>query len=416
MVFKRPPQGFGPQAEPAPQAQRPTEAGGGGWYSEPAPVPVAGALDQATANPQQGAPMAAEPPPVADQWAAGVPAAPLAGSPPMADQWAAAVPAAPLAAPPPVGQPVAPQGFLHEAPVAPPPDALVRKAAHGDPLMRRLGGGLLRAVGAAAATTAQEQAEVGARLARPVSVCRQIAVVSIRGGAGKTTLAALIAGVIAEHRQDRVLALDADPAMGSLPLRLGAQPQHSIHQMAAAQPRTWEETAGFLAQTGPRLWVLPGTTGDLLAGELDPDVLWSAFGPVSRFFSTSVIDCGAGIFGPVQRSVLRTAHAQVLVTPGTVDGALSAKSALDWYAANGLGGLLSRTVVALVSHTPHADADLDRTRAMLSGGGLPVHHMPYDRHLAAGTAIEPARIGAATRSAATRIAAEVFGRSTGGEG
>jgi hypothetical protein len=70
--------------------------------------------------------------------------------------------------------------------------------------------------------------------------------------------------------------------------------------------------------------------------------------------------------------------------------------------------------VVSVTHTPHADADLEQVQAMLNTGGMTVIHVPYDRHLATGTSIETDRMGAATRTAATRIAADVFARSTGG--
>jgi MinD-like ATPase involved in chromosome partitioning or flagellar assembly len=297
-----------------------------------------------------------------------------------------------------------------------PADALMRKNPYGDRLMRRMGLGMRKVVGTTAANDIREMADLNGRLIRPVSTCRQIAMVSVRGGAGKTTLAALIATVIAEHRNDRVLAVDAETGFGSLPLRLGATPQKSVHDLASAHPRTWDESSSYLTQVAQRLWVLSGTTGGRLERELDLDTFRSAFGGLGRYFSASVIDCGAGILGDLQQGILATAHAQLLVTPATVDGAYSARSAVEWFQANGHAELLSRTVIALVTHTPHADADIEQLQTMLSAGGLTVTHLPYDRHLATGTALDMERIGAATRAAATRIAADVFSRTIGGVG
>jgi MinD-like ATPase involved in chromosome partitioning or flagellar assembly len=277
-----------------------------------------------------------------------------------------------------------------------------------------MGQGMRKAMGASAANDDRELADLTGRLTRPVPTCRQIAVVSVRGGAGKTTIAALIGAAIAEHREDRVLAIDADTGFGSLSLRLGVTAEKSLRDLAAVHPRSWEETSGYLSQAAQRLWVLSGTTGGRLSGELDLDTFRAAFSGLGRYFSTSVIDCGAGILGGLQQGILATAHAQLLVTPATVDGALSARSAVEWFTANGHGALLPRTVIAVVTHTPHADADLEQVQAMLSTGGMTVIHVPYDRHLATGTSIETDRIGAATRTAATRIAADVFARSTGG--
>ncbi|MCO5974659.1 MinD/ParA family protein [Actinoallomurus sp. WRP6H-15] len=267
-------------------------------------------------------------------------------------------------------------------------------------------------MGAAAANDVRKATDVAAVLSRPVPSCRQIVVTSIRGGAGKTTVAGLTATVIAQYRQDRVLAVDADSGLGSLPLRMGVGPRLSLHDLTSSpQPRSFEEASRYLAQTTDGLWVLSATAGGRIAGELDLATFRTAAGAMSRYFAASVIDCGAGLLAELQRGIMAEAHAQVMVTPGTVDGALSAHGALEWQANNGYEHLLPHTVIAFVTHTPHVDADLTRAAQMLSSGGLPVVHIPYDRHLAAGTAVESARIGHETRAAVIRIAVEAFARA-----
>jgi MinD-like ATPase involved in chromosome partitioning or flagellar assembly len=272
--------------------------------------------------------------------------------------------------------------------------------------------GVRRAVGVSAAGEVRQTADVESVLSRPVPSCRKIAVTSIRGGAGKTTVAGLTATVIAQYRQDRVLAVDADSGLGSLPLRLGLRTDRSLHDLAASHPRTFDEAARFLGRTADGLWVLSGTAGGHITHELDLATFQAAAGRMSRYFATTVIDCGAGLLPELQRGILTDAHSQVMVTPGTVDGALSARGALDWQARNGYQHLLARTVIAFVTHTPHVDADLTRGAQMLSVGGMPVVHMPYDRHLATGTAVESARIGQETRAAVIRVAVEAFARAT----
>jgi MinD-like ATPase involved in chromosome partitioning or flagellar assembly len=294
----------------------------------------------------------------------------------------------------------------------PAPEDLVRRSTHGDPLVRRMSRGVRRAVGASAADEVRRAADVEQIIDRPVPSCRQIAVTSIRGGAGKTTVAGLTGTVIAQYRKDRVLAVDADSGLGSLPLRLGVRTERSLHDLNTAAPRTFDDAARFLGRTADGLWVLSGTAGGHITHELDLATFRSAAGGMSRYFSTMVIDCGAGLLPELQRGILSDAHAQVLVTPGTVDGALSARGALEWQARNGYQHLLTRTVIAFVTHTPHVDADLTRAGQLLSGGGMPVVHMPYDRHLATGTAVESARIGQETRAAAIRVALEAFARAT----
>ena len=279
-------------------------------------------------------------------------------------------PQAPASGPPPGPVPQPPPGPPQQAPPGGmAPHDLVRRSAHGDPLVRRLSRGVRRAVGASAADEVRKTADVEAVLSRQLPSSRQIAVTSIRGGAGKTTVAGLTATVIAQYRQDRVLAVDADSGLGSLPLRLGVRTERSLHDLTAASPRTFDEAAHFLGRTADGLWVLSGTAGGRITHELDLATFKAAAGRMSRYFSALVVDCGAGLLPELQRGILADAHAQVMVTPGTVDGALSARGALEWQARNGYQHLLTRTVIAFVTHTPHVDADLTRAAQLLSGGG-----------------------------------------------
>lgn len=293
----------------------------------------------------------------------------------------------------------------------PAPQDLVRRNPHGDPMARRLGRGVRRAVGASAAGQVRELAQLTAQIGVPVPSSRRIAVTSIRGGAGKSTIAALVAGILRQYRPDRVLAIDADPGLGSLALRIGVNAPSSLRDLAAARPQSWEETAAHLGRTPEGLFVLPAAPKGTVADDLDHATFQHGTGRLGRYFSTTVIDCGGGLVSELQRGILHGAHAQVFVTPGTPDGALSARAALNWMALNGYGPLLQRTVVALVSHTPNPDADLDRAAHLLQSGTLPVTLLPFDRHLAAGIAIAPERVSMPTHAAATRIAADVFTRS-----
>ncbi|KAB2347849.1 MinD/ParA family ATP-binding protein [Actinomadura rudentiformis] len=301
----------------------------------------------------------------------------------------------------------------HAASGVPMADEFLRRNVHGDPLMRRVGRGMRKAVGASGSAGAKTQAEIIELLQRPVSSYRQLAVASVRGGAGKTTMAAMLATQLARHRTDRVLAMDADAELGSLPLRLGVRSELSLFDLAAQQPRTFEEAAQYLMRTNDGLWVLSSTRGGRIAGEFNLETFQSALSSLARYISTAVIDCGAGILTELHRGILSTTHGLVLVTPGTVDGALSARGALEWFANSGQQALMSRTVIAMVMHAPQVGADLERATQMLGAWGLPVVRVPYDRHVAAGAALDLSRIGEATRSAVDRVAYEAFGRALG---
>ncbi|GAA2426877.1 hypothetical protein GCM10010191_44370 [Actinomadura vinacea] len=289
---------------------------------------------------------------------------------------------------------------------------LVARNRHGDPMARRVGRGIRHVVGAGAQDL-RLQGEAADLLGRRVPGHRQIAVVSVRGGAGKTTMAALLATALARHRADRVLAVDADADLGSLPLRLGVRSEHCLFDLAERRPEGFEEAARYLARTEDGVWVLPATRGGRIAGEFTLETFQAALGSVNRYFAAAVVDCGAGILTELHGGILATTHSQVLVTSATVDGALSAQGALEWFTNSGQGALLARTVIAMVSHAPHADADIDRAVRMLKEGGMHVVLVPYDRHLAMGGTLEPDKLGGGTKSAITKVAADVFARALG---
>ncbi|RMI32536.1 hypothetical protein EBO15_41840 [Actinomadura harenae] len=294
-----------------------------------------------------------------------------------------------------------------------PASELVRKNVHGDRIGKRLGRGVRKAVGGGSAMTAQQQAAFADLMARPVPSFRQIAIASVRGGAGKTTMAALLASELARHRQDRVLAIDADAELGSLPLRLGLVPQLSLFELAQANPSTFDEVSKFLSRTSEGLWVLSSTRGGRMTREFDVPTFQRALSSVSRFVSAAVVDCGAGILTDVNQGIIAQTHALVLVTPGTVDGALSARGALEWFANNGRQHVFQRAVVAMVSHAPQVNADLGRAEEMLTAWGLPVVQVPYDRQVATGAALDLDKVGGATRQAATKVVYQAFARSLG---
>jgi MinD-like ATPase involved in chromosome partitioning or flagellar assembly len=245
-----------------------------------------------------------------------------------------------------------------------------------------------------------------ARLQQPVTTTRRIAVTSLRGGAGKTTIATLIASALAQHRQDRVLLVDADPGFGTLRLRVGIAAAPQPQELGGHRLESFEDALPFLTRTDSGLWILSGANP-----ALDEDAYSAVSAALYRFFAIVVIDCGAGLDGALQRDVLANAHSHLHVSPGTADGAVSAHRALEWLSANGYRGLVPRTVVAFATHAPHSRANLAPTAEFLRSHGIAVVDLAYDRHLASGGVLAPSMLAESTRFAAIDIAAEALTRT-----
>lgn len=99
-----------------------------------------------------------------------------------------------------------------------------RERWRGGPFASRTVRGLRRIVSSSAAWEVAEVVRAAERLQQTVTTGRQAATTSIRGAAGKATGHAPLGTACAHYRQDPVLFVESDPALGSLPLRLGTQP------------------------------------------------------------------------------------------------------------------------------------------------------------------------------------------------
>jgi putative peptide zinc metalloprotease protein len=79
----------------------------------------------------------------------------------------------------------------------------------------------------------RDRRELVARVKSPVAGCRRIAVVSRKGGVGKTTTTLMLGHTFASLRGDRVIALDGNPDAGSLAYRVRRETSNTITGLLA---------------------------------------------------------------------------------------------------------------------------------------------------------------------------------------
>jgi MinD-like ATPase involved in chromosome partitioning or flagellar assembly len=170
--------------------------------------------------------------------------------------------------------------------------------------------------------------------------CATIAVVSPKGGPGKTTITALLGSLLAFLRRDRVVAVDANPDFGSLGRRL--VPDHPIFiddLLAGPLHQGPLSATGLDAQLGrgPNgLMVAPAPADPDRAKQLDETAYRALFERLGDFVGTLVLDCGTGLDAPPARAALACADQLVLVTDGEPDTASLVCEAADWLKHSGL--------------------------------------------------------------------------------
>ncbi|MFC6062449.1 ATPase [Streptomyces ochraceiscleroticus] len=283
-----------------------------------------------------------------------------------------------------------------------------RKPRHGESFAARATRNLRRTVSSSAAREVAETTATAEVLQQPVTTGRQIAVTSIRGGSGKSTVAALLGTAYAHYRQDPVLFVEADPSLGSLPLRLGAETlRWTTGDLAGiVEPQmSLLDVTGYLVQLPNNAWLLPGSQGQIGA-MLETRAYERVMVSLRRYFGVTVVDCET-LPAEVARVALSAAQARVLTAPATLEGITSTHSVLQWM--QGLPPhVIAGTVVMLTELVPHGGLDLDEAVKSLRATGASVQVLPYDRHLAAGGTIRTELLAHSTREAATRLAADAF--------
>ncbi|KIZ14983.1 ATPase [Streptomyces natalensis ATCC 27448] len=282
------------------------------------------------------------------------------------------------------------------------------KPRRGESFAARAGHALRRTLSSSAAREVAEVTRVAEVLQRPVTTGRQIAVTSIRGGSGKSTVAALLGTTYAHYRQDPVLLLEADPALGSLPLRLGVQSRRWTTSDVAdiVKPdMSLLDVTGYLVQLPHNAWLLPASQGQI-GVMLDSRAYERAVVALRRYFGVMVIDCET-MPAEVARVALASAHARVLTAPATPEGITSTYAVLQWMQQLPRH-VIASTVVVLTELTVHSGLDLDEAARPLTSTGASVQVLPYDRHLAAGGPVQTELLAHPTRKATARLASDVF--------
>lgn len=239
---------------------------------------------------------------------------------------------------------------------------------------------------------------------------RFVPVLTRKGGVGKTTITTLLGMALAEVRDDRVIAIDANPDRGTLAERVPKSTGATVRDVVnlAAGIAGFTDFAELVSKDPTRLHVLASDSDPLLSEAFDEDDYNVVADQAARFYSIVLTDCGTGVVHSVMKPTLERADGLVIVSGGSIDEARLASETLTWLEANGFGDLVSRAVVALNTATQGTNVvKLDEIEDHFLSRVREVVRIPYDPYLAAGSVIEWSRLSTYTREAARELAAVV---------
>lgn len=256
------------------------------------------------------------------------------------------------------------------------------------------------------------QKELDARIDKKLEGgARFVPVLTRKGGVGKTTVTALLGMALADTREDRVIAIDANPDRGTLSERVNKQTRSTVRDIVTLAPTitSFNDFATMVSRDQTRLDILASDTDPLLSEAFDENDYNVVADLSARFYSLVLTDCGTGIVHSVMRATLQRADSVVIVSGGSVDEARLASETLTWLEANGYGDLVRNAVVALNTATQGTNlVKLEEIEAHFTSRVRGIVRIPYDPQLAAGSVISYKDLKPLTRASARELAALVM--------
>jgi MinD-like ATPase involved in chromosome partitioning or flagellar assembly len=249
------------------------------------------------------------------------------------------------------------------------------------------------------------------RVRRHLPGAHQIAVSSLKGGVGKTTVSAVLGLTLAEYRGDRVVALDANPDAGTLADRLTGEIGVTVRQMLESISSIDSLTAvSHFTSLAGRLQVLASEQDPAMSEAFSRAEYEQICAVLARFFNIIITDSGTGLVHSAMEGTLALADSLVVVGAPTVDGASRASKTLDWLVAHGYAEQVADAVVVLCCDRVSPEIDRERVREHFLGRSRAVVEIPYDPHLATGGRLDLGALREPTQLAFLELAALIADR------
>nr|WP_194817794.1 MinD/ParA family protein [Nocardia sp. XZ_19_385] len=247
------------------------------------------------------------------------------------------------------------------------------------------------------------------RVNQPVRGDYRIAILSLKGGVGKTTTTVGLGSTFSSLRGDRVIAIDANPDLGTLAHRVPRQTRSTVRNLLEDDHISrYSDVRAHTSQAPSRLEVLASEQDPAVSEAFSEADYRKAIGILQSFYNIILTDCGTGLMHSAMSGVLDMASSLVLVTSPAIDGARSASATLDWLDHHGYGKLVERTVVVVnASRRGASTVDLDQLRKLFLDRTRAVQVVPFDDHLAEGAEIDLELVSKPTRRALLELAAMV---------
>ncbi|UKF81724.1 MinD/ParA family ATP-binding protein [Clavibacter californiensis] len=261
----------------------------------------------------------------------------------------------------------------------------------------------------------RETDELARRISRKLTGSHSTAILSLKGGVGKTSTTGGVGMMLAEYRGDPPCAVDMNPDSGDLAERVVGEAAYDV-ETAPTVTDVVREAATIGSLTDLSRYMHHANRLHVIAGEQDPEVSDALTADdharvqalVARYYSVVLTDCGTGVSHPAMAGILRSVSNVVIVTDWAVSAADRAARAIGWLREHGYAHLADGAIVVVADMADVPD-EVDRSAIarFLEVSSAQLIQVPRDRAAAGGVQILPERVSPATRLAWMRIAAAI---------
>jgi MinD-like ATPase involved in chromosome partitioning or flagellar assembly len=257
---------------------------------------------------------------------------------------------------------------------------------------------------------ARAEEDLLSQIRQPIVGDFRIAVLSIKGGVGKTTTTLGLGSALATVRRDRVIAVDANPDRGTLGERVRDVSTSSTVRDLLTDPniKRYSDVRGHTRMAVSRLEVLASEEDPAAAEVFDEADYRRTIDILGHYYNIILTDCGTGIMHSAMAGVLQLAHSIVLVSAPSMDAVRSASATLDWLMQHGHSSLVREAHVVLSAARPGSAAlKLDTVCKFFEARCQSIHVIPFDPHLAEGADVDLGMLKPTTRQAYLELAGAV---------
>lgn len=242
---------------------------------------------------------------------------------------------------------------------------------------------------------------------------RRVVVLGCTGGAGQSTTALMLGHTFAQHRDDRVVAVDANSGGGTLTSKIQPETPETLTSLLSGLDRVsgYLTMRGYTTRTASGLEVISADTDAGAEQRLADRSFFSdhrlgeSMRLLDRHYKLAVIDPAAALAA----RLLPYADQLVLVVPASEEAPEAVAMTYEWLDGHGCAELRRRAVMVVNGVSRRSMTDVEQAESVARGRCRAIVRVPWEDDLAPGGAdvVDPGQLRAAGRRAYLALAGVV---------